>query len=140
MVREAPKKASARSQRGHSKSRHVELPPSFAAIVRLFSRDHRVSFGGQGFGSRALRLDGKIFAMLSSRGEFVVKLPRDRVAELIRLGKADYFDTGRERVMKEWIAVRDAPASWLELAREAHRFAKVSLSSHGESARRRTTG
>jgi hypothetical protein len=106
-------------------SRHVELHPTFAAIVRAFSRDRRVSYGGQGFGSRALRLDGKIFAMLNVKGQFVVKLPRDRVAELIRMGKGEYFDTGRDRVMKEWLAVLAKPASWLKLATEAHRFAAL---------------
>jgi hypothetical protein len=118
------KKTTPRTRRVRSKGRPVELHPSFAAIVREFSRDQRVSFGGQGFGSRALRLDGKIFAMLSSKGRFVVKLPRERVAQLIELGKGEYFDTGRGRVMKEWLTVREAPRSWAELAREAYRFAK----------------
>ena len=61
--------------------------------------------------------------MLNFKGQFVVKLPRDRVAELIRMGKGEYFDTGRDRVMKEWLAVLAKPASWLTLAKEAHRFA-----------------
>jgi len=104
-------------------SRHVELDPSFVPLVEAFARDQRVTYGGQGFGSRALRLDGKIFAMLSSKGHFVVKLPRDRVTELIRLGKGQYFDTGRNRIMKEWLAVLGAPRFWLGLAREAHRYA-----------------
>lgn len=101
----------------------MELDPDFAPIVRSFARDKRVTFGGQGFGSRALRLDGRIFAMLSSKGRFVVKLPADRVAELIGRGQGEYFDTGRGRIMKEWIAVSTKPASWLALAKEAHRFA-----------------
>jgi hypothetical protein len=104
-------------------ARRVELAPDFAAIVRAFARDERVTFGGQGFGSRALRFDGRIFAMLSSKGRFVVKLPADRVKELIGLGRGEYFDTGRGRVMKEWIAISAKPASWLALAKEARRFA-----------------
>ena len=102
---------------------HVELDPAFVPVIEAFARDPRVTFGGQGFGSRALRLEGKIFAMLSTKGRFVVKLPRNRVVELIRLGQGEYFDTGRDRIMKEWLAVSGDPASWLGLAREAYRFA-----------------
>jgi hypothetical protein len=98
------------------------MDPLFAAIVRAFARHRGVTYGGQGFGSRAIKRDGKIFAMLSSKGQFVVKLPGHRVAELIKMGKGEYFDTGRNRVMKEWLAVAD-PAHWLALARDAHRFA-----------------
>ncbi len=36
--------------------------------------------GKKGFGSSALQLKGKIFAMLSNKGRFIVKLPRERVA------------------------------------------------------------
>ena len=121
------KKTTASAGTSKPTSRHVELHPTFAAIVRAFSRDRRVSYGGQGFGSRALRLDGKIFAMLNFKDQFVVKLPRDRVAELIRMGKGEYFDTGRDRVMREWLAVRAKPASWLKLAKEAHRFAALKV-------------
>jgi len=117
------KKTTARRRKNPPAGRHLDLDPSFASVVEAFSRDRRVTYGGQGFGRRGLRLDGKIFAMLSSKEQFVVKLPRDRVAELIELGQGQYFDTGRDRVMKEWLAVVGDPASWLGLAKEAHRFA-----------------
>lgn len=79
---------------------------------------------GRGFGSSGLRLHGKIFAMLASKGAFVVKLPRQRVDELIASGNGEYFGTGHGRVMKEWLSV--APLSdldWLPLAEEAMAFA-----------------
>jgi hypothetical protein len=117
------KKTTVRRTKNPPSRRHRDLDPSFVPVIEAFSRDRRVTYGGQGFGSRGLRLDGKIFAMLSSKGQFVVKLPRDRVAELIRLGRGQYFDTGRDRVMKEWLAVVGDPASWLGLAKEARRFA-----------------
>jgi hypothetical protein len=117
------KKTTPRRKKNPPAGRYVELDPSFVPVIEAFARDPRVSYGGQGFGSRALRLDGKIFAMLSFKGKFVVKLPRDRVSELIRLGRGVYFDTGRDRIMKEWLAVVGNQASWLGLAKEAHRFA-----------------
>jgi len=61
--------------------------------------------------------------MMSSKGQFVVKLPKDRVDELVRLGRGQYFDPGHGRLMKEWLAVEGGAGSWIALAREAHRFA-----------------
>ncbi|HXB53155.1 MAG TPA: hypothetical protein VN461_00100 [Vicinamibacteria bacterium] len=101
-----------------------EPNPKFAAVVREFSGERRVVYGGKGFGSSALKLDGRIFAMLSSKGGFVVKLPRERVDELVGRGHGQYFDPGRGRLMKEWLAVSSRSISWLELAREAYGFAR----------------
>jgi hypothetical protein len=104
------------------------LHPSFAAVVRAFMRDkhdQRVTFGGQGIGSRALKLDGKIFAILNSAGSFVVKLPRERVATLVAAGRGWYFDPVHGRPMKEWLVVDGRPASWLSLAREAYAYASA---------------
>jgi hypothetical protein len=58
-------------------------------------------------------------------GKFVAKLPRDRVDELVRLGRGEYFDPGHGRLMKEWVAVADGTtSSWVDLAREACRFVR----------------
>ncbi len=62
--------------------------------------------------------------MMSSKGKFVVKLPKDRVDELVRLRLGEYFDPGHGRVMKEWLALEGGAASWVELAKEAHGFAR----------------
>ncbi len=79
--------------------------------------------GKKGFGSSALQVNGKIFAMVSSAGAFVVKLPRERVAELEAAGVGRKFDPGHGRLMKEWLAVNEAAAQqWLSLAREALHF------------------
>lgn len=97
--------------------------PDYAAVVKAFSKDRRVSVGeGKGFGSGGLKVDGKLFALMSSRGEFVAKLPRPRVAELVAQGKGAPFDPGHGRLMKEWIAMRGASDEWVTLAREARRF------------------
>jgi hypothetical protein len=78
---------------------------------------------GQGFGSGALTVNGRIFAMLSSRGEFVVKLPRERVEALVASRAGAPFDAGKGRPMKEWLAVNPrARVSWTDLADEARRF------------------
>ena len=109
------------------------LHPSFAAVVRTFIRDQRVTFGGQGIGSRALKLDGKIFAMLNSAGSFVVKLPRARVATLVAAGRGWLFDPVHGRPMKEWLVVDGRPTSWLRLAREAYEYARANARSAGSA-------
>jgi TfoX/Sxy family transcriptional regulator of competence genes len=79
--------------------------------------------GGTGFGTNeGLRVSGKIFAMLV-RGELVVKLPRDRVDELIDAGAARRFDAGKGRPMREWASVpASASRRWRGLVEEARTF------------------
>ena len=60
--------------------------------------------------------------MISSKGQFVTKLPEERVEELIRDGKGQYFDAGRGKEMKEWLALVDTPDLWVDLAKEARQF------------------
>ncbi|HET7467587.1 MAG TPA: hypothetical protein VFL29_13075 [Candidatus Dormibacteraeota bacterium] len=96
--------------------------PDFAKVVKAFGKDPRVSIGdGKGFGSGGLKVDGKLFALMDSRGRFVAKLPRQRVGELIENGRGDPWDAGRGRVMREWIALRP-DGDWVAVAREARRF------------------
>jgi TfoX/Sxy family transcriptional regulator of competence genes len=80
--------------------------------------------GRRTFGSTALKVDGSIFAMVSG-GRLVVKLPRDRVGALIGSGSGLPFDGGKERPMKEWVAVAaNDEATWVSLAREALDFVR----------------
>ncbi len=97
------------------------LNPKFAALVTAFTSEARVTYGGEGFGSRGLRVDGRIFAMLNTRDQFVVKLPRARVAALVQKGQAVHFSpTGRP--MQEWAVITSERLSWMRLAREAYAF------------------
>ena len=95
----------------------------YSALVKAFLGKPGVTQEGKGFGSDALKVGGRIFALLSSRGEFVVKLPRRRVDELIASGDGHRFDPGHGRLMKEWLALRPSAATdWIQLAREALAF------------------
>ena len=78
---------------------------------------------GTGFGANeGLRISGKIFAMLV-RGELVVKLPKERVDELVDVGAARRFDAGKGRPMKEWASVPvSASRRWKGLVEEAKTF------------------
>jgi hypothetical protein len=82
----------------------------------------------KGFGSTALCVNEKIFAMLSSKEQFVVRLPRERVDALVAAGHGTYFELGHGRSMKEWfVAGVDLDESWLSLAEEALSFAEGSV-------------
>jgi len=95
----------------------------YAEVVRAFLGEPAVGQEGRGFGSSGLKVRGSIFAMLSSSGSFVVKLPRQRVDELVMAGDGDRFDPGHGRLMKEWLALRPSSSlDWISLAREAMEF------------------
>jgi len=95
---------------------------AFESVVDAFADDLRVTPPGTGnrFGNRrALKVNGRIFAMMSSRGEFVVKLSKDRVGELISSGRGTLFDPGHGRLMKQWLVITAGHEFWAPLAREA---------------------
>ena len=95
------------------------------AVAEAFSSDSEVTSGGKGFGSTGLKVNGKLFALVSSRGEFVVKLPKQRVHELVTAGAGQYFDAGRGRPMKEWLAIEPARGGdFVSLAEEARRYVR----------------
>jgi hypothetical protein len=101
----------------------VKEDARYAVVVRAFAGEANVGREErQGFGSRALKVKGKIFAMMSAKGKFVVKLPKACVDELVSGGQGERFDPGRGRVMKEWFVVEGAKADWVALAREACAF------------------
>jgi hypothetical protein len=96
----------------------------FALVVRAFADDPEVlpPSPTKGFGSGALKVNGKIFAMMSSKGHFVVKLSERRVDALIAAGSGTRFDPGHGRLMKEWLVVTADHKFWAPLAREARKL------------------
>jgi hypothetical protein len=101
----------------------------YAALVESFGGEPGVTFSsdagasGRSFGSDALKVDNKIFALLSSKRRFVVKLPRQRVDALVSAGEGERFDPGHGRLMKEWLSVNPGSEDhWRALAKEAKEF------------------
>ena len=79
---------------------------------------------GRGFGSGALKVDGKIFASLSSGDRLLLKLPAARVDALIAEGIGERFSTGHRRPKREWVTIASAHAArWIALSDEARAFA-----------------
>lgn len=72
----------------------------------------------------SLKTRKKMFVMLS-KGKYVVKLPKDRVKELITSGEGLPYDPGNGRIMKEWVIISiEHDDKWIEYASEAKEFAK----------------
>ncbi len=95
----------------------------FARVMQLLSEGRQIELGaGKGFGSGALKIRGKIFAMLSSKKQFVVKLSKQRVEEFVSAGVGERFEPRPGKPMKEWLVVTGARADWAKLAKEACEF------------------
>src|SRR5216684_1767260 len=76
----------------------------------------------RGFGSKALKVNGKIFASLT-KGRLLLKLPEARVDALVKSKKGQRFSTGVGRVKKEWVTVRPTTAKeWQALADQARSY------------------
>jgi hypothetical protein len=96
---------------------------AFAKIASAFAGDDKITFGeGKGFGANALKVRGKIFAMISSKDVLVLKLPKARVDQLVKDGLGDYFDPGHGRKMKQWLEYHGANKTWLDMVHEARNF------------------
>jgi TfoX/Sxy family transcriptional regulator of competence genes len=96
----------------------------FAVLAKRMTKAAGVTLGSgrRGFGSDALLVDGRIFAMV--REEYLIlKLPRERVSELLASREGAPFDAGKGRPMKEWVMVPPtSDAQWLSLSKEARAF------------------
>ena len=104
------------------KTEALEIDPRFAPVVQAFSTVAGVE-AGKLFSSYGLRVKGKIFAMYG-RGKMLVKLPKERVNELVETERGEHFNPGHGRLMKEWVALKDGASECVELAREAYEFVR----------------
>jgi hypothetical protein len=79
-------------------------------------------------GYPCVRLAGRFLASYDDKtGSLVVKLPRERVAELVDNGHGDPFAPAG-KVFREWISIPTvAPDLWRTLLTEAVDFARKSL-------------
>jgi len=126
-ARKTTKRKSAGKQRKlDNKPGREQLTPEFSKVVSSFA-DHRdVKFGRMFSSSSVLNVNGKIFAMCR-KGELVVKLPKERVDELVAARRGLRFDPGRGRIMKEWIVIPPRKEDWLRIAKEAYGFVKQEI-------------
>ena len=97
----------------------LSADPRLAPIVTEFM--NRAKTAPRKFGSNGLKVNGKLFALLT-HGKLVVKLPPARVSRLVAEGAGKPFDPGHGRLMKGWLTVLDPRVSWVNLVKEALHF------------------
>lgn len=91
---------------------------TFDRLAEQFLTNPRVQRGRM-FGTTALKLSGKVFAMLV-KGNLVVKLSASEAGDLVDAGVATFFDPGHGRPMRQWVAMPATHAPrWRRLAEQA---------------------
>jgi hypothetical protein len=77
----------------------------------------------EGFGTGSLFVGKKMFAVLDGSGALVLKLPPERVQDLIADGVGAPWHPGTGKPLKEYVAIGvDHHARWLALARESREY------------------
>lgn len=100
----------------------MEIEGLFDAAARRMAGEHADVERGRIMHSEGIKTGDRFFAFVR-RDELVVKVPADRVAELIAGGAGRPFDAGRGRPMKEWVCLRPADgAACHSYMDEARRF------------------
>ena len=117
------KSAKPAERRKPAKQPAAEIPPVLAPVADAFADVRGVSRRRMFSSENAFSVNGKIFAMLT-RGCFVVKLPKERVDDLVEAGKGKRFDPGHGRLMREWISIEAGVLPWVALAKEAHSYVR----------------
>ena len=104
--------------------RFEKLVQSFRSDPMVTPPDGKTESKRKKFGTSGLKIDGKIFAMLDSNSDFVVKLPKYRVDQLVSEGVGRRFDPRRDgHLMKEWLVISGtSKIDWSKLALESKEF------------------
>lgn len=101
--------------------RAATIEEIFDTAAARFVEEHAEVEQGRILYSTGLKTGGKFFGFVA-KGELVVKLPADRVDELVTSGAGLPFDAGKGRPMREWVRLRPTEAACLAHLRDAHRF------------------
>jgi hypothetical protein len=96
-------------------------PAAYRDVVDALLSDPAVS-ESQMMGMPALKVGSKMFGG-RWQDALIVRIGRNRVAELVAAERAEPFDpSGRGRTMKDWAVLEEPADDWLSLAVEAKAF------------------
>ena len=77
---------------------------------------------GRMFGTDGVRVRGKVFAFVAHNGSLVLKLPEERIGEIIADGTGAPMIM-RGRPLREWAEITpETSGAWAGLVDEAHHF------------------
>jgi hypothetical protein len=96
----------------------------FAALAKkLAEGDPRGNPHRDGFGTGSLFVGKKMFGVLDETGALVLKLPPERVQELIEAGAGAPWHPGTGKPLKEYVAIAaERHMKWLALAKESRAY------------------
>ncbi len=110
----------------------AESKEKYTRLAKSLIKNSRVvqPIGKKGFGSSGLYTKNKLFAFLSHKNQLILKLPKERVDELVSHGEGMYWNPRRDgRALKEWVVLKpSSKIKWLPLAKEAMSFVNLSES------------
>ena len=90
----------------------------YEEIKDHFSSDSDVTVLS-GRGAQGIKL-GKKLVVMFMKGDLLVKLPEERVSEIIAAGDGEPYDPGTGKPMKNWVLVRETRRDlWIKYAEEA---------------------
>jgi len=90
----------------------------YGRVVKALMAESNVTYS-----RNTLWVKRKMFAYCNKEGRLLVKLPSERVNELIASGKGMRFGSDKGPVVKEWLTVDPSlREKWLPLAKEALKF------------------
>ena len=103
-------------------SRNGKANQAFEKVVDAMSRAPGV-IQAKMFGCEGLKIKGRFFAVVV-RGRLAVKLPEERVKEVIarKQGKQFFHIYDSSWIMKEWVSLETTGNGWLKLVRKAKYF------------------
>jgi hypothetical protein len=105
---------------GEAAARFAKLAKQLAEVTGQ-STAHR-----EGFGTGSLFVGRKMFAVLDKSGALILKLPAERVAQLIKEGHGSGWHPGTGKPLKEYISLPAAEQRrWLALAKESREFMRT---------------
>jgi len=81
----------------------------------------------EGRGSQGLKLGNKMFVMFY-KSQLIVKLPPERIAELVTAGDGMPFDPGTGKPMKDRVLIQEERKNlWITFCEESRRYAESQL-------------
>ena len=90
-------------------------------IKELFLKKEDVQKQGE-----SLKIKKKMFAFPTKDGNIIVKLPKERVTELLGSGEGLPYDPGSGKIMKEWVIIPSKYSDkWFDFVEEAMKFAET---------------